>query len=110
MAKKILGQASPAAATNGDLCTPPAGEQWVVATLAVANVGAATTFRLHPRMAGAAASADNASNYDTPIAANTTEYLTVGMCLNGDEGDILTVRSASGDVTFTAWGMSEAAD
>lgn len=107
MAKKIQGQAKPAAATNGDLVDPAALTEVTLSTVAVCNTGVATTFRLHPRMAGAAAAVGNASNYDTPIQANTTVYLTVGMTLNGDSGDILTCRSASGDVTFTAFGMDE---
>lgn len=102
-ALKILGQAAPAAATNGDLITVGAGAAQVVSSLVVCNTAAtATTFRVHARIAGAAAAVGNAIAYDVPIAGNETITLTLGVTLAAT--DKLTVRSAGGAVTFTAFG------
>lgn len=100
---KILGQGSPAAAADYDMFTVPADHDYVVSTLVACNVGVATTYRVHACIAGAAASADNAVCYDAPIGAGESIFLTVGGTF--DATDQLTVRSLTGDVTFTAFGV-----
>lgn len=100
---RILGQGSPAPATDSDLITVGSNLAQVISSLVVCNTGAATTFRVAACIANAAMSADNALCWDVPIGANEVIPLTLGICL--DETDALTVRSASGDVTFTAFGQ-----
>lgn len=100
----ILGQAAPAAAANGDvIAAVAANRRQVVSSLVIANTGAAaTTFRVFARKAGAAAAVGNAIAYDVNIDANSVISLTLGICLAAT--DVLTVRSAAGGVTFTAFG------
>ena len=100
----ILGQAAPAAAANGDLIAAvAANRRQVLSTIVVANTGAAdTTFRIFARKAGAAAAVGNALAYDVPVSANSVITLTLGVALAAT--DVVTVRSAAGGVTFTAFG------
>lgn len=105
-ALKILGQAAPAGATDAALITVGAGKSQVVSSLVVCNTsGAARTVRVFARIAGAAAAVGNAIAYDLPVAAAETVALTLGIALAAT--DVLTVRSDSGGVTFTAFGTEE---
>lgn len=98
-----LGQAAPAANTDTALYTAAAATSAVVSSLVVCNTGgAATTFRVHLRNEGAAVGVGNALVYDMTLAAKETIALTLGIAL--DAADVLSVRSASGTVTFTACG------
>ena len=99
---KVLGQVIPGAATDANLYTVPASTSAVVSTLNVCNQGAATTFRVAVRPAGAALASLHYQAYDTPIAANDSIPLTLGMTLAAT--DVVTVRSASGSVSFSAVG------
>lgn len=99
----ILGQAAPAAATNGDAYTVPASRVAVLASIVVCNTNAAaTTYRIHARINGAAAAVGNALFYDVAIPPNSTDVHVFGGTL-GDT-DVITVRSAAGGVTFTVFG------
>lgn len=102
-----LYQGQPTAATPTDAITASIDTE--VARLVVSNTGAATTFRVFHRR-GVAAGVTNALYYDVAIAANTSLELLVAQ---GDgsgvvlaAGDILTVESASGAVTFTLYGST----
>lgn len=98
----VLGQAAPAAATDTAAYTVPASRVAVLSTLAVCNTGAATTYRVHIRKAGAAVAVGNAVAYEVSLGAGQTDPLTWGITLG--PGDIVSVRSASGAVTFTVFG------
>lgn len=100
----ILGQAAPGAATNGDLIPAvTAGRRQVISTIVAAETGgAATAIRIFARKAGAAAAVGNAIAYDVAVAANSTTTFTIGAALAAT--DVVTVRSTSGAVTFTAFG------
>lgn len=97
---KVLGQAKPGAAANGDVYTVPAAKSAVV-NLFIANTGAATTFRVFVRIAAAAAAVGNAIAYDVAIGANELVTLT-GITVAAT--DVITVYSTSGTVAFTACG------
>ncbi len=101
---KVLGQAAPADTNNANLYTVPAATQAVVSTLSVTNdTAASATFRVYVRVAGAAAGAINTLFFDTPLAANSSAFFTVGLTLGA--GDILTVRSGTASAfTFQAFG------
>lgn len=102
-ALKVLGQTKPAAAVNGDVVAAvQGGHSAVVSSVVVCNTGAATTFRVHARIAGAAAAVTNALCYDVPIDTNETQALVLGITLAAT--DVLTVRSTSGTCAFTAFG------
>lgn len=98
-----LGQASPAAGTLVDLYVCPAGKRATV-KLGVANRGAATTFRAAVAPGGAADAVTHYKAYDDALAANealSSDKMTLAA------GDVVRVRSASGDVTFTINGYEE---
>lgn len=97
-----LGQAAPGAAANGDAYVVPANRVAVLSGVFVCNTGAATTYRVHHRINGAAAAVGNALCYEIAIDAGQTDPILAGLTM-GDT-DVLTVRSASGAVTFTVCG------
>lgn len=101
---KVLGQAAPTGTTNTNLYTVPSATSAVGATLAICNTTSSdVTHRVFVRIAGATAAASNAITYDTVIAANTTQFLTVGLTLATT--DVITVRSSVANaLTFTLTG------
>jgi alpha-tubulin suppressor-like RCC1 family protein len=100
---KVLGQINPAAATVTTLYTVPATVSAVVSTIVMCNQAAtATTFSLSIRPAGATVDTKHYLNYNTAISANDTIPLTLGLTLAPT--DVLTATSASGSVSFSAFG------
>ena len=99
---KILGQAAPA--TSSDVITVAASHSMVVSSLVIANVTtAASTFRVHARIAGATTAVGNALIYDASVPGNSTTTLTIGITLAAT--DVLTVvAGTSGALTVTAFG------
>jgi|AntAceMinimDraft_5_1070358.scaffolds.fasta_scaffold457252_1 hypothetical protein len=101
---KILGQSKPAAATDTDLYTNPAGGQAIISSIAITNTSAATdTFRIYIRQDGAAAGELNALMYDSPLQSNSTTTMTMGATI--DAADVITVYSTNGNITFHAFGL-----
>ena len=102
---KTLGQASPANANNADLYAVGAGKAAVVSTLSITNVSAsAAKARVFIRLGGAVASQSNALVYDTSIAANSTQGLTLGITLAAT--DVITVNTnVASALTFMAFGQ-----
>jgi len=101
----ILGQSAPAATTSTDLLTVPAATQYVVATLVVCNQAATpTTFRVSAAPSGAALATSQYLFYDTPIAANSTITVTIGMTLAAT--DKVRVFAGAAGMSFTAFGTS----
>ena len=103
--RKTLGQSKPGAATDGTLYTVPGATDAVVSTIVVAETnGAATTFRVCTDAAGGAVTATGkALAWDVAIAANSIVTLTLGITLAA--ASTVIVRSASGNVNFTAFGQ-----
>ena len=100
---KVLGQSNPAATTATTLYTVPAATQTVVSTIAVCNTGASSaTFRIAIRPAGASLAAQHYVAYDTPIAANDTIALTLGVTLATT--DVVTIYASSATMSFNAYG------
>lgn len=99
----VLGQAKPGSNATTALYTVPASRRAVCSTLVVCEVGgAATTFRVHVGINGAAAAVGNAEFYNVALAANSHIGITEGTTLAA--ADVLYVESASGNVTFTLHG------
>lgn len=100
---KVLGQVVPSATTDTTLYTVPSATSTVVSTLTACNLGpASTTFRVAVRPAGAALANVHYTIYDNVVSSNDTIFLTIGATLATT--DVITVRSASGTVAFTAFG------
>lgn len=100
---KTLGQSNPSATTNTTLYTVPAATSTVVSTVTVCNqASTAGTFRIAIRPAGASIAAQHYIAYDTPIAANDTIALTLGITLATT--DVMTVYASSATMSFSAFG------
>jgi hypothetical protein len=100
---KILGQAAPAATTASDVYTVGAGKQTVVNTIAVCNRGAAGSFRIAVRPAGASLANQHYIVYDTAIGANDTINPAINLSLSAT--DVITVYASSANFSFTISGV-----
>ena len=75
----------------------------MVSTITVCNqASTAGSFRLAIRPAGATLAAQHYIAYDTPIAANDTVALTLGITLATT--DVITVYASSASMSFSAFG------
>jgi hypothetical protein len=102
-AYKVLGQSAPAATTATTLYTVPAATSTVVSTVTVCERGgAAGTFRIAVRPAGAVLANQHYISYDVAIAANSMVALTLGITLATT--DVITVYASSANFTFQAFG------
>lgn len=99
---KVLGQVHPASATDTTLYTVPSATSTVCSTLAICNIGASTTYRIAIRVAGATIEDKQYLAYEAAINQNDTVMLTLGVTLAAT--DVVTVRAATGDVTFQLFG------
>ena len=97
------GSATLTATTNTNLYTVPSSTSTVVSTITVCNqASTAGTFRIAVRPSGASIAAQHYVAYDTPIAANDTIALTLGITLATT--DIITVYASAATMSFTAFG------
>lgn len=81
----------------------PSATSTVVSTITVCNqASTAGTFRIAIRPAGASLAAQHYVAYDTPIAANDTVALTLGITLATT--DVVTVYASSANMSFNAYG------
>jgi len=103
-AYKVLGQvAITSANTDTTLYTVPSSTSSVVSTITACNRGSsATTFRIAVRPAGASIANQHYIVYDAAINANDLLSFTLGLTLATT--DVITVRSASTNLTFNAYG------
>ena len=99
---KVLGQSAPAATTNTDLYTVPAATSAVCSTLAIANRGVSTTFRVAVRRAGATIANQHYIVYDSAISAGDSVFLTLGISLATT--DVLTVYAGTAGLSFSLFG------
>lgn len=100
---KVLGNSNPSATTATTLYTVPSSTDTVVSTITICNqASTAGTFRIAVRPAGASLAASHYVAYDTPIAANDTVALTLGITL--DATDVITVYASSASMSFLAFG------
>lgn len=93
-------------AVAGDFVTAytvPATKSAVVSTLAITNfAGTAATYRVAVIKSGDTLSSENILFLDTPIAASTTQAITIGMTLA--EGDVVKFAANSAYVNATLFG------
>lgn len=103
MALKVLGQVAPSATTATTLYTVPASTETACSTLVICNRSNATiSYRVAVRPAGASLSNEHYLVYDTGLAANTTDLLTIGMSLATT--DVVTVYGSTANLSFTLFG------
>ena len=101
---KVLGQSAPDATTTTALYTVPNLVQTTVSSLVVCNrAGTAGTFRVSVHVAGATADNKQYLFYDSALAANTTQTVVIGMCLN--QSDVVKVYASSADFSFNLFGV-----
>jgi hypothetical protein len=104
MVYKILGQKSPAAATDFNLYTVSGSKQAIINCITVANRDAnAATYRISVRPDGATLTTDHYIAYDVQVGSNTSVSLNLGLTL--DTNDVITVQSSTALVTFNAYGV-----
>jgi hypothetical protein len=102
MAVKMLGQASPAAATLTTLYTAPTPA--TSSTLLVCNTNTASvTFRVRFAAVGATDALTQAIYHDVTLAANDTFASTIGMTFSAT--DALRVQASVTGVVFTLFGQ-----
>lgn len=102
-AYSVLGQLNPAATTSVALVTATSSSEVIVSTITVCNqASTAGTFRITVRENDAALDGKQYIAYDTPIAANDTIALTLGITLNG--GDKIYVYGSSANLSYNAFG------
>ena len=100
---KVLGQAIPAFNSNVDLYTVPAGTSAIISTVNVCNQSLSNvTFRIAIRPAGVTGTSKHFIVYDSPIPAQDTIALSLGMTLGNT--DVITAYSFQGNVSFAAFG------
>jgi hypothetical protein len=100
---EILGQVSPAAGTTATLYTVPAATQAVCSTLAICNTSnTSTTYHVQARIGGASTTTAQYIVFNSPVSANDSIFLTVGMSLSAT--DVVSVFSAGVGVAFNLFG------
>ena len=102
-AYKVLGQSAPSATTDTTLYTVPSSTEAIISTLIIANRAATSaTYRIAIRPNAATLATLHYIAYDVAVGANDSTTLTLGLTL--DATDVVTVRSSSADLTFSAFG------
>jgi hypothetical protein len=99
---KVLGQSAPAANTLSTIYTVPANTSAVCSTLAVANRGVSTFFRVAVSPAGAAIANSHYIAFDTVVNQYDSIFLTLGISLAAT--DVLIVYASTADVSFSLFG------
>jgi hypothetical protein len=104
MVYKILGQKSPAAATDFNLYTVSGSKQAIINCITVANRDAnSATYRISVRPDGATLTTDHYIAYNVQIDSNASVSLNLGLTL--DTNDVITVQASTALVTFNAYGV-----
>jgi hypothetical protein len=103
IAYKVLGQINPTANTQTTLYTVPAATSTIVSTVSICNLAnTATSFSLAVQPIGASLVSKHYINFNTPLPANDTITLTIGMTLATT--DVISANAASSSVSFNAFG------
>lgn len=100
----ILGQSAPTAASDTDLYTVPSKKIATVRILVCNRGSTQQDFRIAVRPGGAALANEHYIVYDRALAGGGTSH-TVPIELAED--DVITVRAATNDFSFTATGVEE---
>jgi hypothetical protein len=100
---KVLGQANPAATTATTAYTVPSATETVISTITAANLGPTpATYRIAVRPNGATIENKHYLVYDSSLAPQSTDTLTLGITL--DAADVVTVYSSTATLAFNLFG------
>jgi len=101
---KVLGQLAAAATTTETLYTVPNLAQTTCSSLTVCNrTAGALTFRVSVHVAGAGADNKQYLFYDTPLDANSTLAMVVGITLA--QTDVVKTYASASGLTFNLYGV-----
>jgi hypothetical protein len=101
---KVLGQASPGAASLSTLYTVPALTSAVCSSIVVCNQSATpTTFRIAVRPAGASIDPKHYIYYNVAISGNDTFVCTIGATLAAT--DVISVYATLATLSFNVFGQ-----
>ena len=99
----VLGQSAPAATTDTNIYTVPAGKDAIISTVVIANRSAtAATYRVAIRVAGTALANEDYIAFDAAVLGNDSITMTIGITLTAT--DVITVRASSADLSFSVFG------
>ena len=94
---------STGAANTVDVYTVPAATSTIVSTINICNQSAnGSTFNIAIRQAGTALTSKQYIAYNTPVAANDSVALTLGVTLGNT--DVITVGANNTSVSFNVFG------
>jgi hypothetical protein len=100
---KVLGQVNPAATTATTAYTVASSTEAVISTITAANLGPApATYRIAVRPNGATLENKHYIVFDSGLAPQSTDTLTIGMTL--DAADVVTVYASSATIAFNLFG------
>jgi len=100
---KVLGQVNPSAATATTAYTVPAATETVISTITIANLGPApATYKIAVRPNGEALANKHYVVYDSSVAPQSTDTLTLGITL--DATDVVTVFASTATMAFNLFG------
>ena len=100
---KVLGQVNPAATTATTAYTVASSTETVVSSVMICNAGGSpATYRLAVRPDGAGLENKHYLVYDSSIAPQSTDTLTLGITLNAS--DVVTVYASTANLAFNLFG------
>jgi glucose-6-phosphate dehydrogenase assembly protein OpcA len=100
---KVLGQLNPAANTQTTLYTVPSSNSAVISSVTVCNQGSTVaTFSIAVQVAGATITNKQYLNFNTPVPANDTIHMTLGMTLAAT--DVISANANTTSVSFNVFG------
>ena len=100
---KVLGQSNPAATTATTAYTVPSSTEAVVSSITVANLGPTpATYRIAVRPNGETLENKHYLVYDSGVAPQSTDTLTLGITL--DATDVVTVFASTATMAFNLFG------
>lgn len=100
---KVLGQSNPSATTATTAYTVPSATQTIVSTITATNLGAApAAYRLAVRPSGETLANKHYIVYDSSVAPQSTDTLTLGITLNAT--DVVTVYASTATMAFNLFG------
>ena len=99
----MLGQVNPSATTATTAYTVPSATETVISTITVCNAGAVpATYRIAVRPNGETLATKHYIVYDSTVAPQTTDTLTLGITL--DASDVVTVYASTANFAFNLFG------
>ena len=100
---KVLGQVNPSANTATTAYTVPSSTETIISTITICNLGPApATYRIAVRPDGETLANKHYIVYDSSVAPQSTDTLTIGMTL--DATDDVIVYASTATMAFNLFG------